>query len=856
MQLGVDYTISAITAYQAKLTILDNPYLKGKLADLGESVTLTIDFDRGDPLAFEITATGAQPSISPQTREYDLDDPASVKTTITLGVATEVKSVFDGDGYLLVTPAHYTVAYVGDKATLTVLNAYLVDALEDIGDKTVLTIEFDRGNPVSFEITATGTHPFVSPQTSEYDPDAPDHVKATITWGAAGEVESIRDGDGYELVPSMDYAVTTIADKGTLTIQNAYLADELEDIGDEVVLTIEFDVGADATLTITAEGIQPRISAKTREYDLDDPADIKTTVIWGSATEVESVMDGGASKLLKNVDYTVTGAGDMATLTILDSYLADELEDIGDEMALTIELNRGNPLTLQVTATGTHPFISPQTREYDLDEPEDVTAIVKWGAASEVKSIVDGDGNELVRDLDYEVNPGGDMATLAILNSYLAEELEDVGAQLVLTIEFDVGADATLTITAGGIQPRISAKIKEYDLDAPADAATTIMWGVATEVKSIVDGDAYRLLQDVDYTLSADGDTATLIILDSYIADKLEDIGDEVVLTIKFDVGNDATFTITASGILPTLSPATAQYDYAAPADAKTTITFGTATAVESIMDGDDYELESGNYTLTYVDGTATLTITESYLTEKGIDIGDSLVLTIEFDVGEATFTITALGTQPSISPSAATCDVVRPDDLTTVITWGSAKSVCSIVDNAGPLKEGTDYTVTGIENGASANLTVSSSYLSDKFKRFGQQVVLTIGFDVGDDAALTIKGAHPCFIATAAYGTPMADEIQVLRQFRDQHLQTNPLGRAMVSLYYRTSPPVAQFITEHPGLRPVVRAALSPAVAMSGVVVNTTPVQRTAIVILLVLSSVALSVWATRRQGRRPAHN
>jgi alpha-tubulin suppressor-like RCC1 family protein len=106
------------------------------------------------------------------------------------------------------------------------------------------------------------------------------------------------------------------------------------------------------------------------------------------------------------------------------------------------------------------------------------------------------------------------------------------------------------------------------------------------------------------------------------------------------------------------------------------------------------------------------------------------------------------------------------------------------------------------------------------------------------------------CFIATAAYGTPMAEEIQIFRQFRDECLLTNPPGQALVDFYYEVSPPIAEFIAEHPVLKPVVRAGLLPAVAMSTVVVNTTPAENTAIVSLLVLVSVTLAVWATRRRG------
>ena len=107
------------------------------------------------------------------------------------------------------------------------------------------------------------------------------------------------------------------------------------------------------------------------------------------------------------------------------------------------------------------------------------------------------------------------------------------------------------------------------------------------------------------------------------------------------------------------------------------------------------------------------------------------------------------------------------------------------------------------------------------------------------------------CFIATAAYGTQMAMEIEILREFRDKYLLTSPLGQALVDFYYKVSPPIAEFITEHPSLKPIVRVGLLPAVALSNVAVNTTPAEKTAIVGLLVLLSVAVAVQAARRRGR-----
>jgi len=80
----------------------------------------------------------------------------------------------------------------------------------------------------------------------------------------------------------------------------------------------------------------------------------------------------------------------------------------------------------------------------------------------------------------------------------------------------------------------------------------------------------------------------------------------------------------------------------------------------------------------------------------------------------------------------------------------------------------------------------------------------------MNDDYSITADfsfGPFPwCFIATAAYDTDTAKEIDILREFRDEVLLPNSLGTKFVSFYYETSPPIADFISQHEVLRTAVR--------------------------------------------------
>jgi hypothetical protein len=85
-------------------------------------------------------------------------------------------------------------------------------------------------------------------------------------------------------------------------------------------------------------------------------------------------------------------------------------------------------------------------------------------------------------------------------------------------------------------------------------------------------------------------------------------------------------------------------------------------------------------------------------------------------------------------------------------------------------------------------------------------------------------SGSGPCFIATAAYGSPTAEQIDLLREFRDIVLLRSTVGSQSVALYYRLSPPMADLIAGNELLTTLVRELLvDPIVWLVGATGDTT---------------------------------
>jgi hypothetical protein len=120
------------------------------------------------------------------------------------------------------------------------------------------------------------------------------------------------------------------------------------------------------------------------------------------------------------------------------------------------------------------------------------------------------------------------------------------------------------------------------------------------------------------------------------------------------------------------------------------------------------------------------------------------------------------------------------------------------------------------------------------------------------DDGGTTTSG---CCAVASAYDATDDGRLDVIRQFRDDYLMSNPVGRSLAALYYRVSPPVARFIDDHPSVKPVARAALMPVVAVSTVAVDTTLPEKVGIAGAFALALLAAVAFVRWRLGaaRRP---
>ena len=246
-------------------------------------------------------------------------------------------------------------------------------------------------------------------------------------------------------------------------------------------------------------------------------------------------------------------------------------------------------------------------------------------------------------------------------------------------------------------------------------------------------------------------------------------------------------------------------------------------------------EFNTYNLALSGVSGGHNVSLVDVVIRFSEIDVASNQTVNIASAALEGTdaheYILSLVGTP------IATADIIRRDITVTADdrgkVYGRADLALTYQVTDGSLADGDEFTgeLEREPGEAVGSYDILQGTLAIDDYNNGNNYDLT--FVEGTFSITTCSGCTPppyCVILTA-YGSEMSYRVTTLREFRDEYLLTNVVGRVLAGIYYRLSPPIARFITQHPSLKSMVRVGLLPAVTMSAIVVHNTPAEKTAIV-------------------------
>lgn len=182
----------------------------------------------------------------------------------------------------------------------------------------------------------------------------------------------------------------------------------------------------------------------------------------------------------------------------------------------------------------------------------------------------------------------------------------------------------------------------------------------------------------------------------------------------------------------------------------------------------------------------------------------------------------------------------------------------------------------------ASLGLTIGGGGGDGGVDGAGQEEDAQDILDDGDGADAAVpgggQGGGGCLIATAAYGTEMAGQVQILREVRDGAVMGTPAGASFIesfnAVYYAFSPAVADLERQSPALKEAVRAGIAPMLVslsileaaeidsdgemvshgLAVILINAALYAGAPVASVLAARRLAVRAWRAGRQGTGPS--
>lgn len=212
-------------------------------------------------------------------------------------------------------------------------------------------------------------------------------------------------------------------------------------------ISVKLDVTTNAAPTYAAyiNPISKTFSAAGNGYGAQAAQEFTITNNGtGTITNLSAMLGGINFEISTPLPAATLNSGETAAVSVRPM-IGLSSGDYTDTLSITAD--NGISLTVPLSFTVLSPAIAPASRNYDLNAPADITAIITWNGATSVTDAVYSINPDIT--VYYSLDTGDyniDDNSLSIESSFFSDFPLTSGAALDFVFTFNTGDDATLTV--------------------------------------------------------------------------------------------------------------------------------------------------------------------------------------------------------------------------------------------------------------------------------------------------------------------------------------------------------------------------------------------------------------------------